>query len=158
MGEPDFGGNWILFDAWTMISKYLIQSYVDGWGCVSSLLFGLRPNYGRDRDHGGLLQKNLCTYSCIQCLWPCSRPLLTLVSARDSWSLTEKSGSVSCGDTLPFSWLVVSTRFCLHPPWVYLPSPVEVLKSNSTGLQSQIPWGFSVPFPDPQVGKSVLRE
>ena len=35
------------------------------------------------------------------------------------------------------------------------PSPVEVLQSNPTGLQSQIPWGFSVPLPDPQVGKSA---
>ena len=27
---------------------------------------------------------------------------------------------------------------------------------NPSGLQSQIPWGFSVPLPDPQVGKSVV--
>ena len=26
---------------------------------------------------------------------------------------------------------------------------------KSPGIQSQIPWGFSVPFPDPQVGKPV---
>ena len=30
------------------------------------------------------------------------------------------------------------------------------LQSNPTGLQSQIPWGFSVPLLDPQVGKSVV--
>ena len=29
-------------------------------------------------------------------------------------------------------------------------------KSNHPGLQNQVPWGFSVPLPDPQVGKSVL--
>ena len=34
-------------------------------------------------------------------------------------------------------------------PRVFFPSPMEVLQSNSTGIQSQIPWGFSVPFPDP---------
>ena len=28
-----------------MLSKSLIQFSVDGWGCVPSLLFGLRPNY-----------------------------------------------------------------------------------------------------------------
>ena len=33
------------------------------------------------------------------------------------------------------------------------PSPVEVLWSNPTGLQGQIPWGFSVPLSDPQAGK-----
>ena len=36
------------------------------------------------------------------------------------------------------------------------PSPVEVLQSNPTGLQSQIPWGFWVPFLPPQVGKFVV--
>ena len=30
-----------------MLSKSLIQFFVDGWGCVPSLLFGLRPDYGR---------------------------------------------------------------------------------------------------------------
>ena len=29
-----------------MLSKSLIQFSVDGWGCVPSLLFELRPNYG----------------------------------------------------------------------------------------------------------------
>ena len=33
---------------------------------------------------------------------------------------------------------------------------MEVLKSNPPDLQSQIPWGFSVPLPEPQVGKSVV--
>ena len=35
---------------------------------------------------------------------PCSRPLLTHASAWDPWTLTGKSGSVSCGVTAPFSW------------------------------------------------------
>ena len=29
-----------------MLSKSLIQLFVDGWGCVPTLLFDLRPNYG----------------------------------------------------------------------------------------------------------------
>ena len=29
-----------------MLSKSLIQFSVDGWSCVPSLLFDLRPNYG----------------------------------------------------------------------------------------------------------------
>ena len=36
------------------------------------------------------------------------------------------------------------------------PSPMEVLQSNPTGLQSQIPCGFSVPLLDPQIEKSVV--
>ena len=34
-------------------------------------------------------------------------------SAGDSWTLRGKSGSASCGVTAPFSWVLVSTRFCL---------------------------------------------
>ena len=33
-----------------MLSKSLIQFSVDGWGCVPSLLFGLRTNYGRGNE------------------------------------------------------------------------------------------------------------
>ena len=32
------------------------------------------------------------------------------------------------------------------------PSSMKVLSSNSADLQSQIPWGFPVPLPDPQAG------
>ena len=36
----------------------LIQFSVDGWGCVPSLLFDLRPNYGGvNEDNGYLLEK-----------------------------------------------------------------------------------------------------
>ena len=54
-----------------MISKSLIQFSVDGWGCVSSLKFGLRPSYGR--CNGNLLQKDLCQQSSSQdccCQYP----------------------------------------------------------------------------------------
>jgi len=41
-----------------MLSKSLIQFSVDGQGCVPSLLFDLRPNYGGgNEDNGDLLQK-----------------------------------------------------------------------------------------------------
>ena len=36
------------------------------------------------------------------------------------------------------------------------PSPLGVEELNPFVLQSQIPWGFLIPLPDPQVGKSVL--
>ena len=56
----------------------------------------------------------------------------------------------------PFSQVLVHTRFCLCPPRVCFPSPVEVLESNLSGLQSQVPWGFSGPLQDSQVGKYVV--
>ena len=43
-----------------MLSKSLIQFSVDGWGCVPSLLFDLRPNsYGGNEDNGNLLHRKL---------------------------------------------------------------------------------------------------
>ena len=45
-----------------MLKKSLIQFSVEGWGCVSSLLFDLRSNYGGgNEDNGDLLQKVPCT-------------------------------------------------------------------------------------------------
>ena len=58
-----------------MLRKSLIQFSVDGWGCVPSLLFDLRPNYGGgNEDNGDLLQKVPCTHCRTQCPQPCSRP------------------------------------------------------------------------------------
>ena len=95
-----------------MVSKSLIQISVDGQDCVPSLLFDLKPSYdGGNEDNGNLLQKEVS-----QCPQPCSRPLLTHTSARDSWTLLGKSGSVSCGTTAPFSWVLVCTSFGLCPP------------------------------------------
>ena len=51
-----------------MLSKSLIQFFVDGQGCVPSLLFDLRLNYGGgNEDNGDLLQKVLYLHYCIQC-------------------------------------------------------------------------------------------
>ena len=51
-----------------MLSKSLIQLSVDGEGCVPSLLFDLRPNYGGgNEDNGDLLQKVLCTHCRTHC-------------------------------------------------------------------------------------------
>ena len=46
-----------------MVSKSLIQFSAEGQGCVPSLLFDLKPNYGGgNEDNGDLLQKVLCMY------------------------------------------------------------------------------------------------
>ena len=82
MGDTDLGGKLgLVLMGGAMLSKSLIQFSVDGWGCVPSLLFELRPNYGGgNEDNGDFLQKVACT----QCPPPNSRPLLTHPSARDS--------------------------------------------------------------------------
>ena len=55
-------------DRGSCASKSLIQFSVDGWGCVPSLLLGLRSNYGGGNENGGLLQEVPCMHCCIQCL------------------------------------------------------------------------------------------
>ena len=74
-------------------------------------------------------------------------------------SHTSRSGSVSCGVTPPFPWVLVHTRFCLCPSRVesVFPSPVEVLHSNPIGFQSQSPWEFLVCLLEPQAGKPDVR-
>ena len=117
-----------------MLSKSLIQFSVDGEGCVPSLLFDLRPNYGGgNEDNGDLLQKVPLPHSVPR---DCSRPLPAHVSAGDSWTLTGKSGSVSCGVTTPFSWVLVHTRFCLCPPESV--SPVLCKLCNQISLTSKV--------------------
>ena len=77
-------------------------------------------NYGGgDEDNGDLLQKIPCMCWYTQCPQPCSRPPPTHASAGDSWTLTGKSGSVSCGVTAPSSGILVHTRFCLCPLRAY---------------------------------------
>ena len=95
-----------------MLCKSVIQFSVDGQGCVPSLLFDLRPNYGGgNEDNGDLLQKVPCRHCYSQCPQPCIGPPVTHTSAGVSWTLTGKSGSVSCGVTAPFSWVLVHTGF-----------------------------------------------
>ena len=90
-----------------MLSKSLIQFSVDGWGCVPSLLFDLRPNYGGvNEDNGDLPQNVLCMHFHTQCPWPCSKPLPTHASARDSRTLQASLGQSLVGPLLlpPGSW------------------------------------------------------
>ena len=101
-----------------MLSKYLIQFSTDGWICVPSLFFWPQAKPGRD-----LPQKDLGMLSA----WPLSRALSTHASAGDSWTLTGKCGSVPCGDTAPFSWILVCMRFYLCLPKICFLSPMEVL-------------------------------
>ena len=59
-------------------------------------------------------------YCYTQCPQPCSRPLLTQASTGESGTSTGKSGTVSCGVTAPFFWVLVH-GFLLCPPRVYFP-------------------------------------
>ena len=78
-----------------MLSKSLIQFSFEGLGCVPSLLFDLRPNYGGGNEDSGDLLQNVPSllHSVPQTL---EEVTVTHASARDSWTLTGQSGSVSC--------------------------------------------------------------
>ena len=95
-----------------MLSKSLVQFSVDAQGCVPSLLFDLRPNYGGgDEDNGTSFRRSRACTAALSAPDPAAghrRPRLPR-------TLPGKSGAVSCGVTAPFSWVLVCTRFCLYP-------------------------------------------
>ena len=129
-----------------MLNKSLVQFSVDGWGCVPSLLFDLRPNYGgSNADNGDLLQKVPGMHCCPLCLQPCSRPPLTHASTGDSWTLTGKSGLVSCGVSTPFSWILVHTRFCLCSPRGCFPVLCEFWMFYAGVNDNLLQEGYSIP-------------
>ena len=75
-----------------MLSKSLIQFSVDGWGCVPSLLFDLRPYYGGgDEDNGDLLQKAPCMQCSPQCPLTLKR---ATINERLHWRLLDTHGQV----------------------------------------------------------------
>ena len=104
-----------------MLGKSLIQLSIDGWGCVPSMLFDLRPNFGGGNEDKGTLcalQESvspvLCNFSMVGLMvtscktayaisrstapWPCNSPLLIRTSAGNTetqfcFSLCGVSGS-----------------------------------------------------------------
>ena len=105
-----------------MLSKSLTQFSVDWQGCVPSLFFNLRPNYGGgSEDNSSLLQKVHAHSATLSAPDPSAghhRPMPPPETPEHSNS---KSRSVSCGVTAFFSWVLVHTKFCLCRPRVYFP-------------------------------------
>ena len=118
-----------------MPSKSLIQFSVDGWGCVPSLFFDLRPNYGGDNeDNGDLLQNVLYSVP------------LTLQQDCLSMPLLESPGhsQASLGQS-PVGSLLLSPGFW----WVqgFACAPQESLSPVLCKFCSQIPLSSKVKFP-----------
>ena len=84
---------WTLGEPHGLYSPWNSLGQNTGVGSLS-LLLGIFPTQGSNP-------------SLLHCRQPCSRPLPTHASTGDSWTLTGKSGSVSCGVTAPFSWVLV---------------------------------------------------
>ena len=108
-----------------MLSKSLIQFSVDGRGCIPSLCY---LTWGQTMVEVMKIMATASKGSMQALLHSVPQTLqqatATHTSPRDCWTLMGKSGSVSCGVTAPFSWVLVHIRFCLCPPRVCFPSPV----------------------------------
>ena len=108
-----------------MLSESLIQFSVGGRGCVTPCCLTSGQTIVEVlKIMVTSFKKVPCMHCCTQCPRTCRRPPSTHTSSGDSWILTGKSGSISCGVTAPSSWALVCTRFCLCPPRVCFPSPV----------------------------------
>ena len=123
-----------------MLSNSLIQFSADGQGCVPTLFSDLRQN------SGGGNEKIVVTYfkRSHACTTTLNAPDPAAGNFRptpppDSWTITGTSGSVSCGVTAPFSWVLVYTKFCLCPPRVCFPVLCKFC--------NQIPLASKVKFP-----------
>ena len=107
-----------------MLSTSLIQFSVDGWGCIPSLLFDRRPNYGGGNEaNGDLLQKAPSTHCCTQC------PILHQATANPQLHQKLLNTHRQVWVSLlwgPSSFLVGpgAQKVCLCPPKVCFPSPV----------------------------------
>ena len=128
MGEPES-----YFDRWDHAQKSFNPIFCWWLWLYSSPLFELRSNFGMGNENNqDLHQNNLCKNCYIQHPSPCCSPLSADASAGDSYTLTGKSYSISCGDTSPYSWLLVHIRFCLCLLW---------------NFYNQIPLASKVKFP-----------
>ena len=131
MGETDWVGNWVLF--W----------WVGPWP-VNFLLMGrvVFPlcclTWGKTMVETMKIMETFkwsCAYTArTQCPWPCTRPLLPHASAADAWTLTGKSGSVSCGVTAPFSSVLVHARVLFVPSKSVFPQSCVSSGGSTVGL------------------------
>ena len=118
MVETDWGWNSVLFwwvgsctvnflsNIILLIGISLFPSFCLTWATIT--------NGGSNEDTVTSFKSPMHTL-LYQCSWPCSRPLLTYNSVGDSSTLIGKSGSVFCGVTAPFSWVLLQTRFLSAP-------------------------------------------
>ena len=89
--------------------------------CFSLLFFSqlfvrpphVGPNYGGgNEDNGTSFKRSHACTPTLSALNPAASPPPTRTSTGDSCTLIGKSGSVSCGVTAPFSWVLVQKAVC----------------------------------------------
>ena len=86
---------------------------------------------------------------CCQCSYRWGEPLLTHFSTGDPLTLVGSFGSVSCGVTAPFLWVLVCTRFCLCLPSLESLFPPVLCKA----FKVRFPGDSQALLSDPHAGK-----
>ena len=108
-----------------MLSKSLAQFSVAWRGCVLSLLFDLRPNYGGgNEDDGDLLQKVPCMHCTLIAPDPGDQ---ATTNPHLLWRILDTHRQVWVSllwGHCSLSWVLVHTGFCLFPPRVCFLSTV----------------------------------
>ncbi|KAI4548249.1 hypothetical protein MG293_000579 [Ovis ammon polii] len=95
----------------------------------------LGPNCGGDNEDNetSFKRSHACTPT-LSALNHAAGPTPTRTSTGDSWTLTGKSGSVSCGVTAPFSWVPVH-KFNLEP---------QLAKTEAPELRAMFPFTMTL--------------
>ena len=108
------------------------------------------------RGNGDLLQEDVCQHTMPPRIAAVSAPAPKAGHYQPtpqpySQTVTDKSGSVSCGGSLFFfSWVLVHIRFCLCPPKISV-SPILWKFYN------QIPQTFQTRFPENSLERLMLK-
>ena len=116
---------------------------------------------GRGKCGNGDLQKDLCTHCCIQCLDPAAGHCQPMPPPKTPGHSQESLAQSLVGTLLLSlgSWCAQSFVLCLYKqtciPNLFPQScGSSVIKSHWP--PKRISWEFSVPLPDPQVGKYIV--
>ena len=144
-----------------MLRKSLIHISFDGWGCVPSLLLGLRSNYGKLNEGNSDLLQRTCVFTVVFSATDPAAGHCHPMPPLETSGHSQASLAQSLMGTLLLSPGSCCTQGFVCALQVSV-SPVlwkfcnQILSSVPTGLQSQIPLGFSVPLLDPQIWKTVV--
>ena len=137
----------------TLLSKSLFQ-FCWWIGLCSLLEVWPQANYGRATSFKRTYASTHCGSQdcCIQCPWSCQStpPLETPGDSQESLPQSLEGSPLLS----PGSWCAQGLVCALQES--VFPVLWKFCNQMPSGFQSQIPWGFSVPLQDPQIGESVV--
>ena len=134
-----------------LLTKASVQLSTDGWGCTPSLLV-VWPEVTRPWGDWGLcgrvndeLPSGFMLRGRVLPCHSCCEPLPTHAFSGVFAALAGGFGSVSCGVTAPFLWVLLHSRFCILQDWsLWLP---QSCGSLFFFFFYQIPLALKIRFP-----------